>query len=104
MVRRQPSPGRLESITGTQFSQLCRRQLGPQRGRRPARTRWPPLEGFREMILAGDIGGTHARLAFFDSVDGRFSLVSASIFPSREYSGLDEIVAKFVDASNLHPD
>ena len=49
------------------------------------------------MILAGDIGGTHARLAFFDAVDGRFSLVSASIFPSREYSGLDEIVAKFVD-------
>jgi glucokinase len=56
------------------------------------------------MILAGDIGGTHARLAFFDVVDGRFSLVSASIFPSREYSGLDEIVAKFVDTANLSPD
>ncbi len=56
------------------------------------------------MILAGDIGGTHARLAFFDTVDGRFSLVSASIFPSREYSGLDEIVAKFVDTANLRPD
>ena len=56
------------------------------------------------MILAGDIGGTHARLAFFDAVDGRFSLVSASIFPSREYSGLDEIVAKFVDTTNLSPD
>ena len=56
------------------------------------------------MILAGDIGGTHTRLAFFDAVDGRFSLVSASIFPSREYSGLDEIVTKFVDTSNLHPD
>src|SRR5438477_12183065 len=56
------------------------------------------------MILAGDIGGTHARLAFFDVVNGRFSLVSASIFPSREYSGLDEIVAKFVDTANLRPD
>ena len=56
------------------------------------------------MILAGDIGGTHARLAFFDVVNGRFSLVSASVFPSREYSGLDEIVCKFVDTSNLHPD
>ena len=56
------------------------------------------------MILAGDIGGTHARLAFFDVVDGRFSLVSASIFPSREYSGLDEIVAKFVETSNLSAD
>ena len=56
------------------------------------------------MILAGDIGGTHARLAFFDVLDGRFSLISASIFPSREYSGLDEIVAKFVDTANLSAD
>src|SRR3984893_19198789 len=55
------------------------------------------------MILAGDIGGTHARLAGFNVVDARFTLVSASIFPSRDYSGLDEIVAKFVDTSNLHP-
>src|SRR5438093_6841581 len=56
------------------------------------------------MILAGDIGGTHARLAFFDVVDGHFSLVSASVFPSREYRGLDEIVTKFVDSSNVRPD
>jgi glucokinase len=56
------------------------------------------------MILAGDIGGTNARLAFFDVADGRFSLVSASVFPSREFAGLDQIVAKFVDTSNLHPD
>jgi glucokinase len=56
------------------------------------------------MILAGDIGGTHARLAFFDVVDGRFNLVSASIFPSREYAGLDEIVAKFVSTANVRPD
>jgi len=56
------------------------------------------------MILAGDIGGTHARLAFFEFVNGRFSLVSASIFPSREYAGLDEIVSKFVETSNLRPD
>ena len=56
------------------------------------------------MILAGDIGGTNARLAFFDVVDGQFRLISASVFPSREYSGLDQIVARFVDTSNLHPD
>lgn len=55
------------------------------------------------MILAGDIGGTNARLAFFDVTKGDFRLVSASVFPSREYRGLDEIVAKFVDSSNLHP-
>ncbi len=56
------------------------------------------------MILAGDIGGTNARLAFFDVADGQVRLVSASVFPSREFAGLDQIVAKFVDSSNLHPD
>ncbi len=56
------------------------------------------------MILAGDIGGTHARLALFDVLNGHFSLISASVFPSREYAGLDEIVAKFVDTTNVHPD
>jgi len=56
------------------------------------------------MILAGDIGGTNARLAFFDVLDGHFRLVSASVFPSREYAGLDQIVSKFVETANLHPD
>ena len=56
------------------------------------------------MILAGDIGGTNARLAFFDVANGHFRLVSASVFPSRDYTGLDQIVSRFVDNSNLHPD
>jgi len=56
------------------------------------------------MILAGDIGGTNARLAFFDVMNGQFRLVSASVFPSREYAGLDQIVSKFVETSKLHPD
>ena len=55
------------------------------------------------MILAGDIGGTNARLAVFDVVDGHFSLISASVFHSREYSSLDEIVSKFVETANVHP-
>jgi glucokinase len=55
------------------------------------------------MILAGDIGGTNARLAVFDVLDGHFSLISASVFPSREYSSLDEIVSKFVRSANVHP-
>jgi len=55
------------------------------------------------MILAGDIGGTHARLAVFDVLDGHFSLISASVFPSREYTSLDEIVSKFVRTTNVHP-
>ncbi len=56
------------------------------------------------MILAGDIGGTNARLAFFDVEDGRFNLVSATIFPSREYSGLDQIVSEFLQTSDANPD
>ena len=56
------------------------------------------------MILAGDIGGTNARLAFFDVVNGHFRLVSASVFPSREYSGLDQIVTKFVETAKVRAD
>jgi glucokinase len=56
------------------------------------------------MILAGDIGGTNARLAFFDVQNGHFRLVFSSVFPCREYAGLDQIVAKFVDTTKLHPD
>ena len=56
------------------------------------------------MILAGDVGGTHARLAFFDVGGGAFRMVSSSVFPSREYSGLDEIVVKFVESEAVLPD
>jgi glucokinase len=56
------------------------------------------------MILAGDIGGTNARLAFFDVVDRKLSLLSSSVFPSREFSGLDEIVAQFLSDSKYRPD
>jgi glucokinase len=56
------------------------------------------------MILAGDIGGTHSRLAFFDVSNGSFRLVSTSVFPSRDYRGLDEIVSRFLKDSHLHPD
>lgn len=55
------------------------------------------------MILAGDIGGTNARLALFDVRNERFNLVTATIFPSRNYSGLDEIVSEFVQTSGVHP-
>jgi len=56
------------------------------------------------MILAGDIGGTNARLALFDVQNGQFNLVSATIFPSRRYSSLDKIVAEFVRTSGVRPE
>ncbi|HTZ96539.1 MAG TPA: glucokinase [Terriglobales bacterium] len=56
------------------------------------------------MILAGDIGGTNARLAFFEATNGSLRLVTSSVFPSRDYATLDEIVVKFVDTSSIRPD
>lgn len=48
------------------------------------------------MILAGDIGGTNARLAYFQLQNGRLNLVRERVFPSREYSELGEIVSRFL--------
>ena len=56
------------------------------------------------MILAGDIGGTNSRLAFFDVADGQLKIVTESIYPSKEARGLDEIVVKFVNAAGHNAD
>jgi glucokinase len=49
------------------------------------------------MILAGDIGGTNARLALFDRDDERFTPAVVKVFPSRDHGSLAEIVGEFVD-------
>jgi glucokinase len=49
------------------------------------------------VILAGDIGGTNARLALYEVQAGKLEQVTETVFPSRQHSGLDEIVAKFAD-------
>jgi glucokinase len=56
------------------------------------------------MILAGDIGGTNARLAYFQPQNGHLKLVSERVFPSREHSELGEIVTQFVDGSGTRPE
>jgi len=48
------------------------------------------------MILAGDIGGTNSRLAFFEEQGGELRLALHRDFPSRQARGLEEIVARFV--------
>ena len=55
------------------------------------------------MILAGDIGGTNARLAYFQPQNGRLSLVSERVFPSREHHEFGEIVGKFLHDSGTRP-
>jgi glucokinase len=51
------------------------------------------------MILAGDLGGTHSRLAVFDVRAGQLASVWARTYPSREHSGVGSIVrAALADA------
>ncbi|MGD8868432.1 MAG: glucokinase, partial [Gemmatimonadales bacterium] len=47
-------------------------------------------------VLAGDIGGTNARLAVFSVEGDRFETELTQVFPSARYSSLEEIVAEFV--------
>jgi glucokinase len=56
------------------------------------------------MILAGDIGGTNARLARFQPHHGRLQMIAERVFPSREYSGLGEIVARFLQDEGSRPE
>jgi glucokinase len=49
------------------------------------------------MILAGDIGGTNTRLAFFEGTPDHLSPVAIEVFPSREHKGLAEIARIFLD-------
>lgn len=60
------------------------------------------MEEFRKVILAGDIGGTNARLALYEVRAGKLEQVTETVFPSRQFSGLDEIVAKF--AAQITPE
>src|SRR5215475_11266044 len=52
------------------------------------------------MILAGDIGGTNTRLAFFAPEGERSRPLGEETFSSREHGGLAEIVDTFV---SKHP-
>src|SRR5271154_7526628 len=55
------------------------------------------------MILAGDIGGTHARLTYYREDNGHFTAVHEKVYASREFRGLDEIVLKFVSETGVRP-
>ncbi len=53
------------------------------------------------LILAGDIGGTSTRLAYFDTASGMSVPVVEDRFSSRDAGSLDEIVARFAGAHGL---
>ena len=52
-------------------------------------------------VLAGDIGGTNARLAVYEVELTRYRELAAETFPSRQYSSLADIVASFMKAHDL---
>lgn len=54
------------------------------------------------MILAGDIGGTTTRLAYFQPEKGRLKSLISEKFSSRAHSGLEEIVRAFLNKHSVH--
>jgi len=56
------------------------------------------------MILAGDIGGTSTRLAFFSVEAGRLRLAVEQVYPSRDHKSLEEILLKFISAQRRNAD
>lgn len=53
------------------------------------------------LVLAGDIGGTSTRLAYFDSNGGTLTPLVEKRFPSREAGSLEEIVSSFSAGQGL---
>ena len=55
-------------------------------------------------MLAGDVGGTNARLATVDMEEGRARVVHHNRYPSRDFPGLAPIVRRFLDEAGTRPD
>jgi glucokinase len=56
------------------------------------------------MILAGEIGGTHARLAAFETQGNKLNNVIDTVFESQQHSGLAEIISEFVKKNGVPVD
>ncbi len=52
-------------------------------------------------VLAGDIGGTNARLAIYEVELTRYETLVAEVFPSRQYATLGEVVTGFMKAHGI---
>jgi len=50
------------------------------------------------LVLAGDIGGTSARLATFRVEGEKLEVASQEVYPSRQFTGLVELARKFVSS------
>jgi glucokinase len=56
----------------------------------------------RDVILVGDIGGTHTRLAILEIAKEHFNFLAEETFSSREESSLESALRKFL-SSHFHP-
>jgi glucokinase len=56
------------------------------------------------MILAGDIGGTHTRLALFRERDGRLGPVAEETYDSPGFEGLEAILQAFTETHAGRPE
>src|SRR5208282_771398 len=55
------------------------------------------------MNLAGDIGGTNARIATFTIEDGRLKLEAERIYPTHEHPNLESAVRAFLSLNGTRP-
>lgn len=56
------------------------------------------------MILAGDIGGTNTRLAFYEGTPERLTPVALEVFPNRGENDLESIALKFLAKHHMSAD
>ena len=54
-------------------------------------------------IVAGDIGGTSARLALFDTTGATPRLLARATYPSRGHPGIEPILSDFLAARAVRP-
>ncbi len=56
------------------------------------------------MILAGDVGGTKVNLGLFEVDQGGTRLIESAGYPSRNFSGIADVIASFLDTTGTRPD
>src|SRR5262252_3725411 len=93
----------MEGLAAAFVPKLSGRVLGTEGSRRVVRARWAAVESDL-MILAGDIGGTSTRLAFFELGGKRLRVVAEQTYVSNAHHELEEIVAQFTSAHKLSVD
>jgi glucokinase len=57
-----------------------------------------------KVILAGDVGGTHARFALMESRGEDLCVLAEKIYSSRDYSKLEDIAAEFLKTNATKPE